>query len=243
VALEEKQFFSRAIVNRLWANFMGRGLVHPIDQMHSANPPSIPDLLEGLSDDFADNGYDIDRLVAAIVSTCVYQQTSLKNGDDAPSADLFARAALRPLTPYQYAMSMALVTGDSSYEQADAANRLRKFRDLEGQVSRAVKADLLDRATDRYQASANEALYVSNHPDIQKLVVPAGNNLVARLVAMTDNKQAVETAILTILARPADAEECEFLVKWLEEHKQDRAKAFGEMAWALMTSAEFRFNH
>jgi hypothetical protein len=243
IALEEKQFFSRALVNRLWANYLGRGLVHPIDQMHSANPPSIPDLLEWLADDFADHGYDIDRLVAAIVSTRVYQQTSLKSGDNAPNADLFARAALRPLTPYQYAMSMVLVTGENSYEQADAANRLRKFRDLEGQVSKAVKADLLDRATDRYQASANEALYVSNHPDIQKLVAPGGNNLVARLAAMTDNKQVVETAILTILSRSADGEEREFLVKWLDEHKQDRAKALGEMVWALMTSAEFRFNH
>jgi hypothetical protein len=241
VALEEKQFFSRALVNRLWANFLGRGLVHPIDQMHSANAPSISDLLEWLADDFADNGYDIDRLVAAIVSSRIYQQTNLKNTADSPSPDLFARAALRPLTPYQYAMSMTLVTGDSSYEQADTAMRVRKYRDLEGQVSRAV--NLLDRAADRYQASTNEALYLSNHPDIQKLIVPAGNNLVARLIALTDDKQAVETAILTILGRPAEAEEREFLVKWLEERKQDRAKAVGEMVWALMTSAEFRFNH
>jgi hypothetical protein len=106
-----------------------------------------------------------------------------------------------------------------------------------------VKADLLDRVNDRYQASANEALYLSNHPDIQKLVVPSGNNLVARLATMTDDKLVVETAILTILARPADSEEREFLVKWLEQHKQERAKALGEMVWALMTSAEFRFNH
>jgi Protein of unknown function (DUF1549)/Protein of unknown function (DUF1553) len=243
IALEEKQFFSRAMVNRLWAYFMGRGLVHPIDQMHSANPPSIPDLLEWLADDFADNGYDIDRLVAAIVSTRVYQQTSLKSGDDSPPPDQFARAALRPLTPYQYAMSLALVTGDASYEQLDPASRQRKFRELEGQFGRIVKAELLDRATDRYQASTNEALYISNHPDVQKLVVPMGNNLLARLVTLTDNKQAVETAIETILSRPADTEEREYLVKWLEQHKQDRVKALGEMVWALMTSAEFRFNH
>ena len=106
-----------------------------------------------------------------------------------------------------------------------------------------VKAELLDRATDRYQASTNEALYISNHPDVQKLVAPAGNNLVARLVATTDNKQAVEMAVLTVLGRPADAEERDYLVKWLEQHKDERAKALGEMVWALMTSAEFRFNH
>jgi hypothetical protein len=243
VALEEKQFFSRAIVNRMWAYLMGRGLVHPIDQMHSANPPSIPDLLEWLADDFAASGYDLDRLVAAIVSSKVYQQSSLKGGDEAPGPEQFARAALRPLTPYQYAMSLAIVTGDGGYEQADPAARQRKFRELEGQAAKVVKAELLDRAADRYQASTNEALYISNHPDVQKLVAPAGNNLVARLVATADNKQAVETAVLTVLGRPADAEERDYLVKWLGQHKDDRAKALGEMVWALMTSAEFRFNH
>jgi hypothetical protein len=244
VALEEKEFFSRAMVNRMWAYFMGRGLVNPIDQMHSANPPSVDGLLEWLADDFAANGYDIDRLVAAIVSSKVYQHSSLKSGDgDAPGPERFARAALRPLTPYQYAMSLALVTGDGSYEQADPAGRQRKFRDLEAQAAKVVKAELLDRATERYQASAIEALYLSNNPDVQKLVAPAGNNLVARLAAMTDNKQAVETAILTVLARPAEAEERDYLVKWLEQHKDERTRALGEMVWALMTSAEFRFNH
>jgi hypothetical protein len=138
---------------------------------------------------------------------------------------------------------LALVTGDGGYEQADAAGRQRKFRDLESQAAKVVKAELLDRAADRYQASTNEALYISNHTDVQKLVAPAGNNLVARLAATADNKQAVETAVLTVLGRPAGAEERDYLVKWLEQHKDDRAKALGEMVWALMTSAEFRFNH
>src|SRR5262249_55697661 len=199
----------------LWAG----GLVPQSDQMHPATPPSVPDLLEWLADDFAANGYDLDRLVAAIVSSKVYQQSSLKGGDDAPGQEQFARAALRPLTPYQYAMSLAIVTCDGTYEQADPATRQRKFSEREAQAAKVVKAELLDRAADRYQASTNEALYISNHPDVQKLVAPAGNNLVARLVATADNKQAVETAVLTVLGRPADAEERDYLVKWLEQHK------------------------
>src|SRR5262249_33947387 len=78
VALEEKGFFSRAIVNRLWAYFLGRGLVQPLDQMHSANPPAVPDLLEWLADDFAAHGYRLDRLVAGLVLSRAYQLASTR---------------------------------------------------------------------------------------------------------------------------------------------------------------------
>ena len=78
LALEEKAFFSRAIVNRLWAFFMGRGLVSPLDQMHSANPPDAADLLELLAEDLSANGYELNRLVEALVSSRVYQLASEK---------------------------------------------------------------------------------------------------------------------------------------------------------------------
>src|SRR5262249_36425872 len=91
VALEEKNFFSRAIVNRFWAYLMGRGLVQPVDQMHSANPPAIPGLLEWLADDLAGHGYDLDRLIAALVSSRVYQLASTTRNDaEPPNERLFA---------------------------------------------------------------------------------------------------------------------------------------------------------
>ncbi len=76
VALKERAFFSRAIANRLWAYFLGRGLVHPVDQMHSENPSSIPGLVEWLGDDLAAHQYDLRRLVAAIVQSRAYQLSS-----------------------------------------------------------------------------------------------------------------------------------------------------------------------
>jgi hypothetical protein len=245
VALEEKNFFSRAIVNRLWAYFLGRGLVQPVDQMHSANPPAISGLLEWLAQDLAAHGYDLDRLIAGLVSSRVYQLASTKptEGED-PAPQEFARAALRPLTPPQYALSLMLATGDGTFDQAKSPEeRSRRYRDLEGQSARLTKADALDGRSDRFQTSTSEALFLSNNPDVQRLVAPAGNNLVARLAALTDTKQLVETAVWTVLTRPPEDEERAFLVRWVEEHKRDRARACGELVWALMTSAEFRFNH
>src|SRR5262249_11743192 len=82
IALEDRHFFSRAIVNKLWAYLLGRGLVQPVDQMHSANPPAIPGLLEWLGDDLAANGYDLDRLIAGIVCSRVYQLSSVPAGEE-----------------------------------------------------------------------------------------------------------------------------------------------------------------
>src|SRR5262249_31829207 len=117
-ALEEKSFFSRAIVNQLWAYFFGRGLVTPADQMPSANPPSVPGLLEALADDLATHGYDLDRLIAALVSSRVYSLASTHAGGDAPSESHFAQAPLRPLTPGQLALSLIVATGDGALDAA-----------------------------------------------------------------------------------------------------------------------------
>jgi hypothetical protein len=245
LALDEKAFFSKAVVNRLWAHLMGRGLVHPLDQMHSANPPSVPGVLEYLADDLVAHGYDLDRLVAGLASARVYQLSSTKAGDgDAPSEKDFAQAPLKPLTPQQYALSIALAVGDGSLDEAKTPDaRAKKYRELEGQTGGLLRPKLIDERGDRFQSSTGEALFLSNSPEVQKLLAPSGKNLVARLTALTESGQAVDAAVWTVLGRAPDADERAVLVKFLDEHKAERPKACGELVWALLTSAEFRFNH
>ncbi|HKI31244.1 MAG TPA: DUF1549 domain-containing protein [Gemmataceae bacterium] len=245
VALEEKAFFSKAIVNRLWAHLFGRGLVHPLDQMHSANPPSVPGVLEWLADDLVAHGYDLDRLVAGIVSSRVYQLSSAKPGSgDPPSDKDFARALLKPLTPQQYAMSLLLVTGDGTFDEAKTADaRGKKYRELEGQAGGLARPGVLDGRTEKYQASTGEALFLSNRAEVQKLMAPSGKNLVARLTATPENGAMVETAVWSVLGRAPESDERTYLAEWVAGRKGDRAKACGELVWALATSAEFRFNH
>ncbi len=245
LALLEKAFFSRAIVNRLWAFFLGRGLVSPLDQMHSANPPDAADLLELLAEDLSANDYDLNRLVEALVSSRVYQLASEKAArNEEASPGHFAVAPLRPLTPAQYALSLVLAAGDESFDRpATPEERAKRYRDLENRAAALTGARLLDPRTERYQASAAEALYMSNQADVQKLTTPAGNNLAARLAAIEDTKQLVDIAVWTVFSRPPREQEHDYLVGWLEERKDNRARACGQLVWALLTSAEFRFNH
>jgi hypothetical protein len=245
VALEEKGFFSKAIVNRLWAHLLGRGLVQPLDQMHSANPPSVPGVLEWLADDLAAHGYDLDRLVAGIVSSRVYQLSSARpNAGDAPNEKHFAQALLKPLTPGQYLLSLLVATGDGAFDEAKTADaRAKKYRELEGQAAGLAKPGVLDGRGEKYQAGTGEALFLSNNAAVQKLMAPPGKNLVARLAAMPDNAALVETAVWTVLGRAPEPDERGFLAGWVASHPGDRGKVCGELVWALATSAEFRFNH
>jgi hypothetical protein len=242
-ALQERSFFSKAIVNRLWSQFMGRGLVQPADQMHSANPPSIPGLLQELADDLAAHRYDLDRLVGGLVSSRVYQLASTAVDEDAKDKD-FTHALLRPLTPQQYALSILLAVGDEEFDLTTAADvRARRYRALEGESGRLTRFDLLDQRTDRFQSSAGEALFMSNHPEVQRLLAPSGKNLAARLTGMTDTRQLVEQAVWTILSRPPESDELAHLARWFDSQTQDRGRRASELIWALLASAEFRFNH
>lgn len=245
IALEEKGFFSKAIVNQLWAYYLGQGLVHPVDQVHSANPPAIPDVLEFLADDLAANGYQLDRLIAALLSSQVYQLASTRNkASERPGERNFARAALRPLTPRQYAMSVVLAAGEAAYDPASAPEiRTQRYRDLESQSAQLLRLELLDPRTDRFQSSAGEALFMSNQPALQRWLEPKGKNLAARLAALPDSRKVVETAVWTILSRAPETEELAHLAGWLNSQKGDRGKVCAELTWALLTSAEFRFNH
>jgi hypothetical protein len=102
---DQRQYFARAIVNRLWYRFFGRGLVMPLDQMHKENPGSHPELLDWLARDLVEHGYDLRRLVRGLVLSNAYARSSRWEGNKAPEERLFAVAQARALTPMQMAVS------------------------------------------------------------------------------------------------------------------------------------------
>ena len=120
---DDREFFARAIVNRIWHRLFGQGLVMPLDQMHSANPPSHPDLLAWLARDMATHGYDLRRLIRGLVMSDAYARGSRWQGDEAPRPSLFAVALVRPLTPMQLAASLRLATVDPKSLPAELSIR------------------------------------------------------------------------------------------------------------------------
>lgn len=114
----ENPYFSRAMVNRTWNLLFGRGFVNPVDDMHDGNAPSHPELLADLAKEFAAGGFDVKNLYRAICNTRAYQRTSKSSGSktDAPP-ELFARMAIKVLTPEQMFDSLTLVLGSPDRQQ------------------------------------------------------------------------------------------------------------------------------
>jgi hypothetical protein len=254
IALEDKTFLSRSLVNRMWAQFFGRGLVHPVDQMHSGNPPSVPGLLEYLADDFAASGYDLRRLVGAIVATRAYRLSSRwDSAAPLPDEGDFAVTRLRLLSPRQYALSLLVATGRADFAPADALQtRAEKLAGADGigRIQQYLAAEeqarpllaQLDPAEEG-QSSADEALYLSNNPGLQTLVSAEPGTLAARLAEMSDPRQIAQTAVRHAFSRPPTEAEFERVTQFLAEQTGEKSRACEQLVWVLVTSAEFRFQH
>ncbi|MDX1945906.1 MAG: DUF1553 domain-containing protein [Pirellulaceae bacterium] len=237
-ALAERKFLSRAMVNRAWSWLLGRGLVDPVDQMHSENAASIPPVLDFLAADFADHDYDLRHLARTIASCRAYRLSS-RVVAAAPPAGSFAAGRLKPLSPRQFALSLVLATGEPAFAADDSpAARGDKYRALEKRAGELLAG--LDPVQEGYQASAGEALFLANHPAVHQLTQPAGNNLAARLLQAADDQHRIAAAYRAVLGREPAADEREG-AKELLDKAETREDGVSDLVWALVTSAEFRF--
>lgn len=254
IALAEQKFLSRALVNRLWQQFLGRGLVHPVDQIHSGNPPSVPGLLEWLAEDFVASGYNVKRLVGAIVTSRAYQLSSRwEQLSPVPAEEDFAVVRLQLLSPRQFAFALLMTTGRAEFSPASAleqrverlagtagSKRISQYLTTEQQAAELLAH--LDPQQDN-QTSAAEALFLSNNPTVQKLFAAEEKTLAAKLATVEEPTQLVELAIRTVYGRAATTEEVARLTTWINSQTTPRQQTCEQLVWVLVTAAEFRFKH
>jgi hypothetical protein len=237
LALRDDAFFRRSFVNRMWHWFFGRGLVDPVDQMHSRNAPSVPGLLEWLADDFADSGYDVRRLIESIVLTQAWQRDSRWVGDGPqPDAGAFAVARLRPLTRQQLAESLILAvavpeTSDSSESdnEPQTAGSEAWRRKLAERARPLLKS--FDPKRSGFESGAGEALFLANSSEIHDLIT-------AHELYNADTFAA--HVFRRVLSRDPMPAELDQLKNFLQSENAATRKS---ILWALVSSAEFRFNH
>jgi hypothetical protein len=240
----DRDFFARSIVNRVWHRLFGRGLVMPLDQMHSANPSSHPDLLAWLARDTIDHGYDLRRLIRGLVLSRAYARDTRWDGAEPPRPSLFAVAVVRPLTPMQLACSLRIATADpaglpADLKPAELEKRLEALED----GARSLAA-VLHSASGDAQIGVAEALFFSNGKRIpQDLLADGDGRLVGRLERIAAPTEQIDLAIRTILTRPPDDEDRRVLGAYFAERTDRPEEACRQVVWALLTCAEFRFNH
>lgn len=239
---EQRQFFSRSVVNRLWHQYFGHGLVMPLDQMHSENPASHPELLEWLARDVVKHGYDLRRVVRGLVLSDAYARSSRWEGKGEAPTEFFGVARVRPLTPTQLAMALQLaaISPEAMPRQPD---------DLEKRLQETERradglAALFVQPGDNFQVSVKEAMLFSNGEALSKeLLQPTPGSLVERMQQTKDLEERAALAVRSVLSRPARPEELRLLTDYLRNREGRSTEASQQVIWALLTSAEFRFNH
>ncbi len=239
---KEAEFFSKNIVNRMWHRFLGVGLVTPLDQMHSANRPSHPELLNELAADMTANKYDLRRLVRGIVMSKSYSRGSKYTSEAHPDSSTFAVAQLKPLTPFQLATSLKIATTDPKTFDGKADEVEKRLEQMES-AARGF-AGSIAQPTDNFQIGVSESLLFSNSDRVLKEFLTDGNGtLLGRVKAEKVDADAHKLLVRTALARPATTAELKALGEYAARRTDRPADANKQMLWALMTSPEFRFNH
>ncbi len=239
----DKRYFARNIANRLWARFFGRGLVHPLDQMHSHNPPSHPELLDELSRALVDSKYNLRYLIQAIVLSDSYAR-SIRHADASSLApQWFAVAMPRAMTPRQLSLSLRVASANPTKLTGLASDEWTKTREqLEKQADGLARQ--LTIPDEDFQVPVTEALWFSNNQWIEKdLFNASGDRLIGYLKEINDDQAVVQAATRSVLSRDATEDEQKTLAEYLASRGDRREAAIKQIVWALVSSPEFRFNH
>lgn len=182
----------------------------------------------------------------------------------------FNIAVVEPLTPEQLGWSILQATGQlerqraaelaklnkakplKPEEQQDAAKLAERNREADAATYTSLSKTVLRFVTlfgsqkgqpqDAFFATVEQALFFANGGEIRSWLSPSGDNLTGRLLKLEDSKALAEELYVSTFTRPPSADEISEVTNYLEQRKDDRSAAIQEMAWALLTSVEFRFN-
>lgn len=251
--------FARNAVNRFWFQMMGRGLVHPLDLHHQGNPPSHPELLESLADEFIAHRFDVKWLLREVALSQAWQRSSsLPEGVAAKDVkpDRYRVAIPRPLSAEQMARSIAEASGrrslldaaslpvESKFTYKDYINGrlpppdnwidlLTLFAATFGHPSGQPEVD--------FRPSVEQSLFLTNDRLVRAWLSPE-QGAVHELLEISDLEGLVNDAYLRVLSRRPTDDERRDVVQFLEA-AGDRPAAVFDLCIALLTSAEFRLNH
>jgi len=241
-------YFARSFVNRVWKNFMGRGLVEAVDDMRATNPPSNEELLTALTKDFTDHGFDTKRLIRTIMNSAAYQRSSTPNGTNGDDERYYSRYVLRRLPAEVLLDAVAQVTGVATpfpnmapgtraLQVPDAKNN-PYFLTVFGKPPRLITVDSERTA----EPSVAQALHAINGETLNQKLRAQGGLIDSLIRHGIGDEMALHHLYLAALGREPSQEEKGRMLAALGE-SEDRRQALEDIAWAILTSKEFMFNH
>jgi hypothetical protein len=261
----DNPYFARALVNRVWRNFLGRGLVEAEDDLRATNPPTNEELFDALAKDFIEHKYDVKHLIRTVMNSATYQRSSHPTPGNETDDRFYSRYLLRRLsaevlldaysqvtgvpTPFTRVSSRARDSADAygGYPLGTRALQLpdslvvSRFLDAFGRAERSQTCSC-ERSQD---STVGQALHVNNGGTLNDKLRAKTSRLSKWLTAKISDEEAVQRVYLLALCRAPTTKELAKLKKYLAEaaeEKASRREALEDLFWGVLTSREFVFN-
>ncbi len=243
-------YFSRAITNRVWANFMGVGLVEAVDDMRFTNPPSNSELLAALADYLVVNHYDLKSLMRIILQSETYQRSSATLPENLADRRFYSHFFPRRLRAEVLLDAISEVTGSPTdfggyapgwrAEQLPDSNVNSYFLKSFGRPPRELTCECERTST----PSMVQVLHMSNGDTLNQKLSAKENHIGQMLAKNTSIPQIVDDAYISAFSRFPTAKQRGQLVALLEKvPTKDRRSTVEDLYWSLLTSREFLFDH
>jgi hypothetical protein len=242
-------WFARNLANRVWKSMLGRGLVEPVDDVRDTNPPSNPELLDALAKFVSGSKFDVKKLIRTIAASRAYQLSSHPNETNAKDEMNCSRSLFRRIDA-EVLLDMVSQTTGIGERFTGAAPDTRAIQLWDSKVNhyflklfgRPVRASACE-CERNHEPGIAQVLHLMNAPEIQaKLSHERGT--VAKLVrGKMDDRALVEELYLTFFCRPPTSAETATAVKYLGRDPCHRQEAVEDLAWSMLNSLEFVFQH
>lgn len=242
-------FFAKAIVNRIWAEFFGRGIVDPVDDMRVSNPPTNEPLLNWLAQDFESSGFDLKHLMRTIMRSRTYQLSSDPNDSNLSDSKNFSRAYKRRLSAEVLADAVNdLVESTDEFAGLPVGSRASQT------WNHKLDSDFLD-AFGRPNASQEcpcerdkkssvvQALHLMNSQTLQDKIAQEKSRAGKLHRSDRSPPTIVRELYLAAYNRTPKATEMESALRYFAAPGITRPMAVEDLMWSLINSAEFVFNH
>ncbi|MGA2133159.1 MAG: DUF1549 domain-containing protein [Bryobacteraceae bacterium] len=252
-------YFSRALVNRVWANFMGRGLVESVDDVRATNPASNEELFAALSDDFVKSGYDVKRLIRAIMNSGVYQLSADSNAENQMDTKYYSRYFVKRLPAEVLLDAMSQVTGvPTKFGGYPVGTRALQLPDVQVQSQflsafGRPKRIICDAGERSGEPNIAQALHVINGDTLnKKLSDSEGYAALAVKLGLSDSRILDHLYLSAFSRYPGEAEKQPLLEALRKARastgspdvqREAHRQALEDMMWAMLTSKEFLFNY
>jgi hypothetical protein len=244
---KDNPFFAKVIVNRVWAELMGRGLVDPVDDLRDTNPPTNPALLDALASDFRTNGHDLKKLIRVIATSHTFALSSQPSDTNAADTRNYSRHYRQRLRAEVLLDAVSDVTGvaekfDAMPEGSRAMEAWTvrfdsKFLDSFGRPD-PNQDPPCERTSD---TTVVQALHLMNAPGLAAKITSDKGRVAKLAESKKTPAEIVEELYLLAYNRRPTTEESELCVSKFEKKGSTRRTAAEDLLWALVNTPEFVF--